>query len=109
MKHCRETGDIRLYLQASVLPFNCEELHQKFLVFVTAQTPHLFSQEDTVQGGEETPACLDLFLLFVEGHVRVAALHGPVGRLSHQLPPPLLLGDEGGVTDGGERVGDGDE
>ena len=78
-------------------------------MFVAAQTADLLSQEDTVEGGEETPACLDLFLLFVEGHVRVAALHGPVGRLSHKLPPPLLLRDKGGVTDGGESVGDGDE
>ena len=110
MKHWRDwKGDIRLYLETPVLPFNREELHQKFLVFVATQTADLLSQEDTVEGGEEAPACLDLFLLFVEGHVRVAALHGPVGRLSHQLPPPLLLGDEGGVTDGGESVGDGDE
>ena len=60
--------------------------------------------------GSPTPTSLDLLLLLVEGHVRaVAALHRPVGGLSDQLPPPLLLGDEGGVADGHEGVGDGDE
>ena len=78
-------------------------------MFDAPQTPHLLAQEDAVESGEQTPAGLDLLLLFVEGHVGVAALHGPVGRLPHQLPPPLLLGDEGGVADGGESVGDGDE
>ena len=98
-----------IYLQTSVLPLDSQQFHQKLLVFVAAQTSNLLSQEDAVEGGEETPAGLDLLLLFVEGHVGVAALHGPVGRLPHQLPPPLLLGDEGSVADGGESVGDGDE
>ena len=78
-------------------------------MFDAPQTPHLLAQEDAVEGGEETPAGLDLLLLLVEGHVGVAALHGAVCGLSHQLPPPLLLGDEGGVTDGGQGIGDGDE
>ena len=63
-----------------------------------------------MKSGQETPTSLDLLLLLVEGHVRaVAALHRPVGGLSDQLSPPLLLGDEGGVADGHEGVGDGDE
>ena len=32
-----------------------------------------------------------------------------MGRLSHKLPPSLLLGHEGRVADGHERVGDGDQ
>ena len=98
-----------IYLQTSVLPLDSQQFHQKLLVFVAAQTSNLLSQEDAVEGGEETPAGLDLLLLLVEGHVGVAALHGAVCGLSHQLPPPLLLWHEGGVADRGERVGDGDE
>ena len=67
-----------------------------------------------MQGGEQAPAGLDLLLLLPEATVdaaraRAEAFHGPVGRLPHQLPLPLLLRHEGGVGDGGEGVGDGDE
>ena len=98
-----------IYLQTSVLPLDSQQFHQKLLVFVAAQTSNLLSQEDAVEGGEETPAGLDLLLLLVEGGVGVAGVHGSVCRLPHQLPPPLLLRHEGGVTDRGEGVGDGSD
>ena len=69
------------------------------------QALHLLIEKDAVQGGQETPASFDLFLLPGEGGVSGGAiLHGTMCCLAHQLPLPFLLRNKGGIGDRCEGV-----